>query len=100
MNFEVEYQDSKPTKVMFEPDPTNSGGTYNHRLLGAAMGRLCPSGWSWDGKYLSTKPLPGDQLDSMVEQAQAKVTDIMDSLDEFQGFLHVIKEYNAQSNPK
>ena len=98
MNYEVEYQGNNSVQVKFEPDPTNSNGTYNHKLFVAAMSRLCPRGWHWDGKYLSTRTLPGDQLDSTVEQTQAKVTSIMDMLCEFQDFLYVIKEYNAKSN--
>ena len=100
--YKVEYQDSNPIVLRFEPDPTNSNGTYNHKLFSVAMSRFCPKGWHWDGKHLSTR-LNFDQpgvFPTMVEQTQAKVSNIMDKLAEFQNFLYVIKEYNAQSNPK
>jgi len=102
MNYEVEYQDGGPTRVRFEPNPVDSSGTYDYKLFGVAMSRFCPKDWYWDGKYLSTR-LYFDQpgvLPTMVNQAQARITDLMDKLDELQNFLYVIKEYNAQSNPK
>ena len=103
MDYEVKYQDSIPVGIRFEPNPANSDGVCNHRLLDAAMSRFCPKGWSWNGRYLNTKlnlnQLEGT-IDNVVERAQTEVTNVMDKLDEFQDFLHVIKEYNAQSNPK
>ena len=103
MKYEVEYEDGQPTRVKFKPDPANSQGLCNHRLFRSAITRFCPAGWSYDGEYLSTRVYIGATLGDLqhkVDKAQLEVTDTMDMLDEFQNFLHAIKEYNAQSNPK
>ena len=100
MNYEVEYQGKVPTSLRLEPDPVSSNGIHNRKLFNVAMSRFCPKGWHWNGEYLSTRLFLGDLPDSMVEQAQAKVTGIMDMLDEFRDFLYVVGEYErAQSNP-
>ena len=100
MDYEVEYRDSRPTKLKFKPSPVDSKGTYDPKLFGSAMTRFCPDGWGWDGQYLYSRVIPDDyavpsSLCNVVSVAQEKITDMMDRLGEFQDFLLTLKEYKG-----
>jgi len=93
MDYQVDYNSNgKPQRVRFEPSLANSHGEYNRYLANHIIKEFGVPGWDWKMPTLSQYCETTQYLQSEIDQAQARVSALIEEMEHWTILNHIYEE--------